>query len=119
MEKNNHNSNGFGNGFLLGCIVGAAVVFVLFTKKGKKLLKALTEEGIEGISGLEEFFVTGEEEGEVVGGKSKNGKSNISVSEVVEAVGDVVQNTEKKAVRAVSKIQKPVRRFFRNIPKRN
>lgn len=42
----------FFSGFLIGVLVGAAVVFLLGTKKGKKLLKAISEDGIEDIYNL-------------------------------------------------------------------
>ncbi len=53
--ENHHHGNGFMNGFLLGAIIGAAVVFFLFTEKGKKLLKTITEEGIEGFADLKDL----------------------------------------------------------------
>lgn len=44
------------NGFLVGVIVGAALVFLFATKKGRKIVKTLTEEGLEGVSGLQDLF---------------------------------------------------------------
>lgn len=56
MDKHHHDhGGGFMNGFLLGAIIGAAVVFFLFTEKGKKLLKTITEEGIEGFADLQDL----------------------------------------------------------------
>lgn len=56
MENHhNHHSNGFMNGFLFGAIIGAALVFFLFTDKGKKLLKTITEEGMEEFSNLKDL----------------------------------------------------------------
>lgn len=42
--------NGFFSGFLLGLLVGAAVVFLLATKKGKRILEVISKEGIDNIS---------------------------------------------------------------------
>ena len=59
MDKQcqHHNHGGsFMNGFLMGAIIGAAVVFFLFTEKGKKLLQTIIEEGSEGFSELREFI---------------------------------------------------------------
>ena len=54
---NNHNSGGgFLQGLLLGALIGGGAVFLLGTKKGKKLLKTLTEEGLEGIAGIEDLI---------------------------------------------------------------
>ena len=53
MENSNNQNNGkFFNGFLLGLIIGGVLVFLLGTKKGKRLLKAISEEGIENISNI-------------------------------------------------------------------
>lgn len=53
MENNNANSgNKFFNGFLFGALIGAGAVFLLGTKKGKKLLKAISEEGLDNISNI-------------------------------------------------------------------
>ena len=42
MENNNHKSGGnFFSGFLLGALVGAGLVFLFGTEKGKKVLKAI------------------------------------------------------------------------------
>lgn len=41
-----------GNGFLLGMIVGGAIVFLLGTDKGRQILKSLTDEGISEISDI-------------------------------------------------------------------
>ena len=37
----------FSDGFLVGAVAGAAAFFLLGTEKGKKILKAITEEGGE------------------------------------------------------------------------
>jgi hypothetical protein len=59
MDKNqhrHHEGGGFMNGFLLGAIIGAAVVYFLFTEKGKKMLKTVTEEGIEGFGDIKDLI---------------------------------------------------------------
>lgn len=55
MSDNHEHHGHFMNGFMFGLVIGAAVVFFLFTDKGKKLLKTITEEGIEGIEDLKEL----------------------------------------------------------------
>ncbi len=52
MSNNQKSYNGFFNGFLWGALLGAGIVFFVGTKKGKKLLKVLTQEGLEGVSEL-------------------------------------------------------------------
>lgn len=44
---------GGGNAFFLGMIVGGALVFLLGTKKGRKILKHLSENGLEVLENLE------------------------------------------------------------------
>lgn len=45
---NNHGGR-FTDGLLLGMIIGGIAVFLLGTKKGNKILKALTEQGFDGL----------------------------------------------------------------------
>ncbi len=60
--NNNSSGNRFFDGFLWGAIIGGGLVFFLGTKKGKKLIKTLTEEGIDNLSELLEEYGGGEEE---------------------------------------------------------
>lgn len=46
----------FSDGFLLGALVGGAAVFLLGTKKGNKILKTITEEGLDGLGEIIENF---------------------------------------------------------------
>ncbi len=100
MDKNNHHDSGFGNGFLLGFLLGAAVIFFFFTTRGKKLLKVISEEGIEGIEELKDLmdFETDEDE---------------------EAFEEAPQNkTLVKAQEVVQTVQRTGKRFFRGVPKK-
>lgn len=102
MDKHDHNhGGGFGSGFLLGLIVGAAVIFFLFTKRGKELLHKITEEGIEGVEEFKELLDmdVDEEEYEV---------------EPSEKVNRVIAKTEA----AVEPIRKTAKRFFRGVPRK-
>ncbi len=53
MEHKHNNSSG---GFLFGILVGVAITLLFTTKKGRKILKTLTDEGFDKISGLEDLF---------------------------------------------------------------
>lgn len=52
MEKGGR----FGNGFMLGVIVGGLIVFLWGTATGKKILKIISEEGLEGLGNLLEEY---------------------------------------------------------------
>ncbi|PIP74276.1 MAG: hypothetical protein CO135_03930 [Candidatus Levybacteria bacterium CG_4_9_14_3_um_filter_35_16] len=53
MQDNNssHNNRSF-NGFLIGLIFGAVIVFLFATKRGKKILKLISEEGLDNITNV-------------------------------------------------------------------
>lgn len=109
---NNNNSNGsFVNGFLWGAIIGAGVVFLLGTKKGKKLLKTIKEEGLEGASGLrdlvEEYGTEEEYEEKDVAKKQKTDKLNGERKQEESPMSKIAQNLGGQA-----------KRFFKGIPKR-
>ena len=124
MEKNNsqQSNGGMLSGFLLGSVVGAAVALLLTTKKGKKIISALTEEGFGGLSDLESLIAAGKEEfkdliPETKSSKSgKNGKSSINIPHIKDQIVKEIKQEEEKAV---EKIKATGRRFFRGIPKRN
>lgn len=99
MDNNKSNSN-FPGGFLFGVLVGAAIMFLLGTKKGKNILKAISESGMDNLNNVLE----------------KAGKG-ASLEEVYEEEDDdIVQETKFVARETVE--EKPrVRRFFKGISK--
>lgn len=52
MDKNN-NSNITGNGFLMGVIVGAVGTLLFTTKKGREIVREITDKGLEKFSDFE------------------------------------------------------------------
>jgi gas vesicle protein len=117
MENNHHKSgNNFLAGFVLGAVVGAGLVFLVGTKKGKKILKSLSEEGMENISqileradkavGMDEF----EEDEEDASPKTKPSNSNKKqpLSGRLDDIKDEV----------ISTVKPKAKRFFRGISKR-
>lgn len=104
-NNNNKSGNNFFNGFLLGLLVGAAIVFLLGTKKGKRLLKAISEEGIENISNILEKTDKSVDLDEII---------NEEQEEALEA-----EMPEKRGENIERTVRKPVaKRFFRGIPRR-
>ncbi len=60
-QRNEHNGNGHGNGFILGVIVGVIVTLLFTTKRGRAIVKDVTEKGIEKFSDLEKLMHDAEE----------------------------------------------------------
>ena len=106
MDNNNHQGGKFINGFLLGLIIGAGVVFLFGTKKGKRLLKNLSEDGFGNITDILEQ--AGElEEDELEETPQRSGLAE-QVKEVKSEMRYPVQAKTEEAPK------KPlVRRFFR------
>lgn len=106
--NNNGSRGGFFNGFVLGFILGAAVVFLLATKKGKKLFKIITEEGLDKVSDLEELL------------EEKDEDSPKEESEVQEIIKPKIHtNGEAKIpTSAFKNIAITGHRFFKGISKR-
>jgi len=102
MDNNgNRSGNNFFSGFLLGALIGAAVVFLLGTKKGKKILKAISEEG----------------EGKILNILNKLGKS-VDIEDVVAEDDEIEKNVQKKEIAKkiiVEDRPKTARRFFKGI----
>lgn len=48
----NREGGRFSDGLILGILIGGAIVFLLGTEKGKKVLKLLTDEGSSALEGI-------------------------------------------------------------------
>jgi hypothetical protein len=94
MDEKRHKES---HNFTWGMIVGGALVFMLTTKKGRELLKELTDGGIDGI---EEF---------------------IDLDKVKELTREFHDDEEEDLIdedeEAVPKVKKKSRRLFRGIRK--
>ena len=93
-NKHSNGGGGFMNGLLLGILIGAALVFFLGTKKGKELLRTITEEGLEDFSELKEYFTEEEMDDEEMESSSEAPKE--------------VRVVEHHVIR-------PAKRFFRGV----
>ena len=117
----NKKGSNFGNGFLLGALVGGAIVFAVGTKKGRRILKALTEEGIEGVSEINDLIQDYQEVGEefeeedepvVVSPKAEN-KTSVKHEAVVEAEMVEEPHEQPSPVQHAEKPRSAAHRFFR------
>lgn len=122
-QKNQHHNSGFGNGFVLGLLVGVVATLLITTKRGRELFREFTERGFDKISDLEE--------------KVKETASNVSTAkdeyDEIEEEGDDYIPEEPQPVRLSERTEEkreyreprreeqhnghahksPVRRFFR------
>jgi len=125
----------FFNGFVIGLIVGVGIVLLLTTKKGKRILKSLSEEGLESVNGLDELLQKferatkratpredddEEEDSDYVRERpvllAHDGAELPTTKKV--ALPRVEINKEDDEEDHVTKIKPTRRRFFRGIPKR-
>jgi hypothetical protein len=99
------NNGRFSDGLILGAILGGTAVFLLGTKKGNKVLKAITSEGFDGLSSILSDFEDGVSEG------IKSAKEKIEeVAE--EEIDDLEARIADDAVTPVSPTKPPAKRFF-------
>ena len=105
--NNNHNSR-FSEGFFLGLILGAALVFLFGTKQGKNLVKILSDQGIDGLSDLLEEYDLGKMEEDDLTEQDIVDDEELSPDEVVES---------KSAAMSVD--ERPRKRFFKRFKKVN
>lgn len=117
---NDHHSNRFFDGLILGIVIGAAAVFLFGTKSGKNLLKILSEQGVDGIKDLiEEYNLETEgddfeDESEEVVEKVKN-----KVSEVKNHVSEKLNNLTQEPLKEEIKVPAPKKRFFKRFKRVN
>lgn len=98
----NNKGSKFLNGFMIGSLIGAGAVFLLGTKKGKEVLKLISEEGLDNISSILE----------------KADKS-IGLDEVLDDEQEA-ENNKSNNVQQAETVKKPlIRRFFKRSVKVN
>ena len=118
-EGGSGQSNNFFSGFLLGLLIGAFVVFLLGTKKGKKLLKVISEGGQDNISNISEEVNKEEDLNEVVEEPSFAKASTDAKAMVDKSEGLRRNLAQREFAIKEQTIEKPkVRRFFRGISRR-
>ncbi|HSD98518.1 MAG TPA: hypothetical protein VLB73_02340 [Patescibacteria group bacterium] len=98
--REEHHGGGFVNGFVLGLLVGAGIVFLLGTSKGKKILQMLLDQ-VEENTAISELLEMPEDDDEFV-------------ADMEEDMPVKAKVIEQKPQRAVAK----VKRFFKGAPKK-
>ena len=109
--NNNHN-NKFFDGFLWGAIIGGGLVFLLGTKKGKKILKMITEEGVGGLS---EILQAQMDEGDLE--EEEEMENMIETPEEPILNGNGVTKNNSEPVVPQPEVKKGHKRFFRRASK--
>ncbi|GDX62335.1 hypothetical protein LBMAG33_6450 [Candidatus Levyibacteriota bacterium] len=100
----NKNDSRLMNSFLLGAIVGSLGVFLVGTKKGKKILEALTEEGLSRVDELLDNHVD-----------EKIKRKPIVIQKITK--DDFQENIEPLG-NIISHAKRVTKRLFKGIPRR-
>lgn len=107
MERKEQQSGlGLSSGFLLGVVVGVIVTLLLTTKRGKKMIKMITEEGMSKMANWEELFTDIADDQKAQFSESK--LPSVELSDELD-IPEALQ-VEKKEV-------SKVKRFFKGIPR--
>lgn len=111
MEKrnSNHTEGGGMNGFFLGLLMGAGLTLLLTTEKGKKIVKTLTEEGLEDLSKLQDMVDAIQDKDVPPDGKTEETQAPKEPPVITE----IATETEEKPFKS------PSRRFFKGTRKKN
>lgn len=112
MEEHKHHGGGFFNGFILGLLVGAGLVFLFGTNKGKRVLQMLLEQVEENTQLSELLEMPDSEEEEYMEGLEEEPSSAEGYGRAEEPEEEV--HKESKPHKTVAK----VKRFFKGAPKK-
>ncbi len=107
-NESSHGGNFF-QGFLWGAILGGGIVFLLGTKKGKKLLKTITEEGLENITDI----------GELVEDELEEYDEEPVVTQGKQVIPEEQTKTEPPVQSHVGEKPTGVKHLFKNIRKKS
>lgn len=115
MEQKQSHPSPLGNGFLLGIIIGALITLFLVTKKGRVLLKRLSDEGLDIFEELEEILKKAE--GTVTDTVEKQ-KEVITekASEVKEVVTKSIEKKMPEITEKVTEIKKEIAEVATSAP---
>jgi len=114
MENRSNNHNGTGNGFFLGLFVGVCATLLFSTKKGREIVREMTDKGLQKFSDIEDSLdmeLEEEEDNDYIA-PEENEKTNPA-----QANKEVANSSEKETPPTVSKPSRTVKRFFRGMKK--
>ena len=107
IERKKVGNSRFTDGLILGAVLGGAAVFLLGTKKGDRVLKVISEGGLEGLTDIFEDFEEGVEEGIKSTAQNIKSKEEKDIKNIEEKI-----TLETPKENGVSNGHSP-RRFFR------
>lgn len=113
MENQQKHHGFFNNGFILGIIIGVCVTLLFTTKRGKRILSLLTEEGLQRFTDLERILDHLEEE--YVGQAGE--KDGLEQKETTPIIERKPHKVIKKQV-ILQKQHQPQRRFFKGVSRK-
>ena len=125
---NEHHDTKFWIGFFIGGLVGAAIIFLLGTKEGKKIEKLIEKKGKLALDDLEEKVDELKEKGEELIKKGEvikeqvmeqmvDKKEDLTV-EATKRLDSALANVEEIQEKGLSTTSNLRKRLFKNIPKK-
>lgn len=98
--------------FVFGILVGSLVTLLFTTKKGRKILRVITDEGVERFTKWEDMISAVEQE-------MDNEDISSSIGEgVEEKIEAVVQEAKENITPIITEVEKKKRRIFKGIRKK-
>lgn len=122
----NRGNSGFGNGVVVGMVMGAILVLLFTTKKGRQILQLLSEEGFEKVKDWEKILseLEFDQSTDVRHAGSKGTKSSGLGFDEDEEGEDYAASVVNKMTHqanginhAVHRVKPATRRVFRNLSK--
>lgn len=118
MEQKEKQGGGLSSGFLLGVVVGVIITLLLTTKRGKRILKFITEEGMSKLSNWEDLFQDAVEEYQTKPAEPKLPPVDLtSVEEQEDEEVEAAPVEEEPKLVAKKEQPKIIKRFFKGIPR--
>lgn len=100
------------NGFILGLVVGVLVTLMFTTKKGRQILRALTEEGLSRFTEVEDILHAMEDDGEFADSMEEEMVDDATTSEMPTDMNDDEKKVRKPAAHPLRRLTSG-RKFFR------
>lgn len=119
MERREEHSNNWASGFLIGVVVGIGLALLFTTKKGRKILKVLTDEGFSRFSKWEDAMGNIPEDDEEFVEEVVGNDASSSIDPVKEEKETPKPLTNGNGHAAIKRISTHGRRLFKGLPKRS